>query len=374
MRLLFILTGVICFLSSCEKTITEFQSQNFIKFFGSGTESKGYDVIIADPAESSYLFVGYDKVGLRNRILAVKTDKNGNTIWENAYQNDSIQEGSIVEKVSDGFLIAGRSQANSGDDINPKIMKINQYGDSVWSKTIIHNYNLVIYDILITGSQIILAGESYESDPTIPECYYACIGTDGAFKWEYSFPGIETFKKVFLNNNGKLLLIGNSSLSGDVINIFEANLTGGTPISMIEKYSANDIIVRDAIYNDDGSLYLLVNDAGANQLKILKYKNYTLEWESKDPPSDLTGKSFTMQEDGSLFITGDYNGEINFVKVDSNGDSYYGTSDYKTIPGNSGKILTTPDNGFILVGNTVSSVGTMVQLIKTDKDLYLLKP
>ena len=47
-------------LFSCEKSISDFQSKNFVKFFGSGNESKGNDVI--ELSGGGYLVVGSDLV------------------------------------------------------------------------------------------------------------------------------------------------------------------------------------------------------------------------------------------------------------------------------------------------------------------------
>src|SRR3989339_794940 len=66
-------------LFSCEKPIYEFQSHNFIKYFGSGYESKGNDVI--EISDASYVLTGYDKVnGFDYQVFAAKVDKNGNMI------------------------------------------------------------------------------------------------------------------------------------------------------------------------------------------------------------------------------------------------------------------------------------------------------
>ena len=379
---LYILTAI-CLLSSCEKTITEFQAQNFIKFFGSGIESKGNNVIVADPAENSYLFVGYDNVQGNNNILAVKTDKFGNTVWENIYQDSAQEEsaGTIIKKAGDDFIIIGTiqvaTQANPSASMNPKLMKINSNGDIVWKSILTHGYKLIINDFIIVDTLIIVAGESYKSSPTVPQCFYACFNTAGVFKWEYPFPGAETFKKIFLNNNGKLILVGNSSISSTkMIKIVEANVNGGTPVTILfEDYPGNTQIVRDAIYKkEDGILYLLTYDQTANRSKVNKFAaNYTVEW-TAESPLNFSGESLTLKDDGTFFILCENNDKMTLVKVDSNGDLYSGDAEFKNLASDAGAIISTPDNGLIIVGSTTSAFGTMVQLIKTDKDLYLLKP
>jgi len=363
--------------TSCEKGISEFQSQNFIKFFGSGNESKGNCAIIADSDESSYLLVGSNKIerGGKNGIYAVKVDKFGNTIFEITYpNNDSIQEGSIVKKIDDGFIIIGTSQVNSSDYINPVLLKINSYGEIIWKKVIKKTYKLIINDFCIDGDNIFLVGESYISSAINPKCYIACYDLAGNYKWERTW-SYGYNRKIFIFQN-KLIIHSLSTLSGNTIQVIEVDKSGSSPTIHAISSAVNIQYVKDANYIN-GVSYIQINSRNSSEsdtLKILKVNSdFSINWIS-DPILNISGKCMTDEINGEIFICGSYNNEIIFAKVDNNGTSYYGESEFKKYPGTAGSIINTPDNGLLVVGTTSGTYGTMVQLIKTDKDLYLLKP
>lgn len=362
--------------TSCEKGISEFQSQNFIKFFGSGNESKGNCVIIADSDESSYLLVGSNKSdrGGKNGIYAVKVDKFGNTIFEITYpNNDSIQEGTIVKKIDDGFIIIGTSQVNSSDYINPILLKINSYGDIVWKKVINKTYKLIINDFCVEGEKIFLAGESYETYSNTPENYVAYIYTSGNNFWDKDPTSKGYYKKINIKPNGKIILFGVSSGSENTIQIYETDQNSPNPFPLFNKITPNLQLVRDAFFSNESSFVLIngQNITPSDTLKILKINSdYSIAWESQ-PIFNFEGKCMTYWNDESFYICGNYNNEIVFAQVDQDGNAY---DNFKKYPGTAGSIINTPDNGLLIVGTTSNTYGTMVQLIKTDKDLYLLKP
>jgi hypothetical protein len=70
----------------------------------------------------------------------------------------------------------------------------------------------------------------------------------------------------------------------------------------------------------------------------------------------------------------DGNSIINCIKVDANGSAEYGSQSFRTFQGTISRIIQTKDKGLILVGTTNPTFGANVQLIKTDMDLFLLKP
>ncbi len=115
------------------------------------------------------------------------------------------------------------------------------------------------------------------------------------------------------------------------------------------------------------------------KLKVLKFNPVTSfheEWRTDAIP-DVEGKTFVLKEDGSLLVCGDQvigtDSKIFFIKVSPEGVA--GKSDeFRTFSGYAGKVIETYDKGVIMVGTTSpASNGTMIQLIKTDMDYFMLK-
>lgn len=384
MRKLYLIIPILIFIvCSCEETISPFQSKNFIKFFGSGNGSSGASCL--EISGEGYIFVGYDNNNqAKKQIYAAKTDLNGNIIWENWYSsNDSIQEGSIIKMVdSDNFIVVGNSKSSSTSVSNPFIMKIDSYGDVIWKKNINVNYSLFIHDFAATENSIFLVGESFKNSTTLSDTYIAKVDLTGNIidTVTTSANRTELFKKVFVKNDGKIIVLGNSN-SNIGSNLNQLTFNEFQPSSITNPiYSdpielQNDQIFKDAIYAN-GQVSIMVYELfqGSWVTSIIKInENLSLVWKT-DPISQFEGKSMCMNEFGDIFIAGDNNSQIQFVKLSLEGDLYYGDEVFLKYPGTVGSLINTQNNGLLMVGSTPLVNDNMVQLIKTGADLYLLKP
>ena len=364
-------------LISCEKPISEFQSENFIKYFGSGYESKGNDVI--ELSEGGYVITGYDKLNTSDiQIFAAKIDMNGNLIWSNTYgKNGFNEEGIIAKEVTDGFLITGTSSPGSSGTIRSFIMKTNVYGDSLWYKEFGDTtYNIVVNDILISSNSIYVAGHSTKSDIARTDYYSAKLSLSGELYWERKInfeASNSTFKKVFLQGDN-LLLIGTDGIENR-ISIVTSLQNNGIPIDFKNTETVNESAADASLFED--KLYILANNAqSSTKLSKLNSSNDE-EWHT-ELISSIAGKSIAYHDDGTLMVCGESveegNPAISFIKVDSNGNTDYGPQSFRTFQGTIGRVIQTKDKGLIIVGTTNATFGANIQLIKTDKDLFLLKP
>ena len=365
-------------LFSCEKPISEFQSKNFIKFFGSGYESKGNDVI--ELTDGGYLITGYDLVnGSDQQIYVAKVDINGNVVWSNTFgDNGKKEEGKVAVELSDCYLFAGTSVVESSGRINSFIMKTNQYGDVKWRVLVGDpSFNVSINDIVVNGGNIYVAGFSDALAANRTDYYIAQIDTATHEKvWEkyFDYSTNSSFKRIFVQEE-HLLIAGtygienNISITTNALDHFGPQTLpslGSTGESMADAYLAGD------------QLYVLANN-GLISSKLYKYNTTNQSAESLgDPINSIVGKSVAYNEDGTLMICGESNesgnSEINFIKVNVDGTTEYGQQVFRTFPGTVERIISTKDKGLILIGSTNPTYGTNIQLIKTDKDLFLLKP
>lgn len=364
-------------LISCEKPISVFQTENFIKFFGSGYESKGNDVI--ELSDGGYLITGYDKVNaIDHQVFAAKIEKDGNLVWSNTYGNSNYwEEGKIVKEVSDGFIIAGISKSNSGTSIiHSFIMKTNVYGDSLWYKEFGDpTYSIIVNDITINGSSIYVAGLSNKSDASVTDFYRAKLDTSGVLIWGISnfLKTNSSFKRVFVHDDN-LLLAGTYGVS-KVISIVSVLQSNGNAISSENTTTVNESVGDACLASDQ--LFLLKNSqAGGSNLSKLSSGNSEV-WLSETFNS-ITGKSIAYNDDGSLMICGESLDDggfpiIKFIRVNADGTVYMGVNYYKSYLGTVEKVIQTKDKGLILIGATNATYGTNVQLIKTDKDYFMLK-
>jgi hypothetical protein len=267
-------------LFSCEQPISEFQSQNFIKYFGSGYDSDGNDVI--ELSDGSYVFVGYDEVneinGLDVQIFVAKVDKNGNLIWSNTYGIfGNTEEAKIVKEVSDGFLIAGTSLER--DTIHSFIMKTNAYGDSLWYKEFGNpSFNIIVNDFIVNSTNIFVAGQSTSKDVTKTDYYTAKLSLTGEVEWnKINYPESNSaFKRVFLEGDSILLVgLDGNEKKISIVTLLQSN--GNT-----KNYENAETVyesVADALLVGD-QLYILANTQSGTQLSKLN-SSHILEWQTE---------------------------------------------------------------------------------------------
>lgn len=376
-RVYYILFFAVVFFS-CEKPISDFQSENFIKIFGSGYESKGNDVI--EISSGGYLLTGYDNLnGNNQQIFVAKVDENGNLIWSNAFgSSDYWEEGKVVKEVSDGFIIAGISKSNSGTSITHSfIMKTSFDGDSLWYKEFGDaTYSIVVNDIIVTSSNIFVAGQSNKTDVNKTDFYLAKLDLSGVFMHEESriIATNSSYQRLFLQSDDNLLFIGTKG-DDKVVYMVSVNQSTMNETNIFNTITPNESAADACLASDQ--LFLLKNgQSGGSNLSKLNSGNSEV-WLSETFNS-IVGKSVAYCSDGSLMVCGEAVDDgglsiIKFIKVNADGTVYMNVDYFKTFLGTVEKVIQTKDRGLIMVGATNSTYGTNVQLIKTDKDYFMLK-
>lgn len=263
--------------------------------------------------------------------ILIKTDNNGNKIWNKTFDLSPWEYPTAVEQTSNGDYVV---LVNEGYVWSPYFIKLRRYnseGIEKWNRTfegIPSSYASQFKQTSDGG--FIIAGETYD---------FLIIKTDGDGKeeWNQTFGWMENSyaTAVEQTSDGGFIVIGHAR--------------------------------TDEGFNGD---YML--------LKLRE--NGTKEWEKSfvrpwsDHPNDVHQTS-----DGGYIIVGNtpiYNDETNYydnvdiwlIKTDSSGNK-----EWDSIIGGSGNdfgraVLETPDGGFIIIGKT-DSFGkgeTDVWLIKTD--------
>jgi hypothetical protein len=113
------------------------------KYYGSEKNDLGHKFISTH--DGGFTLVGYSE-GIDNfgNVYIVKTDKNGGILWENHFGEKYIDHGfSVVENEAGEFIIAGTKggfyNPTSNDYLNPNaeiyIIKTDAQGQEIWQKT-----------------------------------------------------------------------------------------------------------------------------------------------------------------------------------------------------------------------------------------------
>jgi hypothetical protein len=368
----YILLLLAVLLFSCEDTISEFQSENFVKYFGSGYESRGFDVTAL--SDGNYALTGYDnREAADDQLLVVKVDENGNQIWSGTYGQEGIDEtGWVVKEVSDGLLIAG--VADSAGISRPFILKVGLTGDSLWYSSFGKaDMDIQVQDVVLDESHIYVAGYALQTGNTGTDYYTAKLTFNGDVVWERSYfeNSGSLFKRVFLLGES-ILLVGDHG-NGDWITI--VTVAKGSGIHDFNNLETTGETLADALLTAN-NLYVLANASSGTLIYKLN-SAYKVEWQTA-PVSSVTAKAVVQHQEGTLLVLGETieegNKLITAISIDGSGVATYGQDLFRKIPGTLSRVRTTEDGGLILIGSTNATYGINAQLIKTGQDLFLLKP
>ena len=123
----------------------------------------GYDVLV--DGDGNYLFLGtgggdsgYDQ------FFLLKTDLNGNTIWQKTYGKGFDYSARAFTEVSDGYVVVGQTQTNK-DYLQASAVKFDRYGRKIWERNFGKKDFDIASDVLCTDEgNLLLTGSSWIED------------------------------------------------------------------------------------------------------------------------------------------------------------------------------------------------------------------
>lgn len=372
--------GLLLLMLSCDKTVSEFQSFNFMKYFGSGMGSLGSEAV--ELSDGGFIVTGYDITSqMRRQIFTVRTDREGNTLWQRLYGTEHNEEGRVISISGDELFIAVNKTSFITGITESFILKLNLQGDSIASFPVISENNIVINDMAIGNDNIYVAGEVYQSAPSFSKYMVACLNRSGELLWKRTtgtFDSRQTHHRVFLKDDGNILLAGinNEVIGSDLahISVMELN-PAGIPIGGINLDAETDQLFGNAYLHGDDLFVLhssIQGDGTISYITSVSAGN-RVAWIST-PGISETGTSLIMTGDNEFIATTEGDDVVIFHSLTVSGAGNGEITELKEFPGSVGSIIYTSDGGILATGSTSAVYGTMVRLIKTGPDLYLLKP
>lgn len=186
--------------------------------------------------------------GSTDNVFAVKTDLDGNIIWQQEYPSSGIEFGqSIAEIPSGGFYIAGTSNAIGSGGLDLLAIKVDALGELVWATNFGRNGSELGYDIAtMPDGGAALTGSAYKADTSnFRDAALIRISPNGDEMWTRYFGNVraETGHEVQVHNN-HIVACGKADVnnSEDIIVLrtdFEGNANVG--INQVEKTIAYSI-------------------------------------------------------------------------------------------------------------------------------------
>jgi len=386
MKRIFFLIGFICFV-----TVSTHAQIMFQRHYGGSGDEYGSTCIqtsdggyIAAGTTDSYGAGGYD-------IYIVKTNEYGDTLWTKAYGGTGDEVSSDIIHSSDGgYAIIGRTNSFGEGSNDCYLIKINQSGDTIWTKTYGGTGNENAYRIVQTADNgYIITGNSESYGPVTGSIYIIKINTLGDSLWMriYYKQDVNTGYDIIqtLDDNFLIGVTLSNTVSTHDFMLLKINPIGDTLwtrvydkggddwLSSVVELSNGDIVVSgktNSIGYGGDDVFLSRYNSNGNEIWFKTFGG------SDD---DLGGKIILTNDScivfsGTTYSFGNGSCDVYLIKTNLDGDTIW-TKTYGGINFDmgGGSILETNDNGFITGGITESfGNGIQMYLVKTREDGFAL--
>jgi hypothetical protein len=309
------------------------QSITFQKTFGGSGIDNGNSVL--QTTDGGYIIAGqiFGNGAPNLNVYLIKTNELGDTLWTKTYGGSNDEWALDVQQTSDGGYIAGGlTNSLSGNYADVYLIRTNSTGDTLWTRIFNRQYEDYARSVSQTADGgFIIAGRSDEFSGGNPNMLLMKIDPNGNLLWSKTFGGP---------------------------NYDEAH--------SVQQTTDGGYIVAGIYYNDSGGfqpydIFLVRTDAVGDTLWSKLYGGYNGE----------AATAVKQTTDGGFIIAGSEYFNAYLVRVNANGDTLwtksYGESVNYEYPYD---VEQTIEGGFILAGYTVVfGAGTnFAFLIKTDEN------
>lgn len=316
-------------------------SQTWIKTYGTINEDEGN--VVQQTFDGGYIITGssFPNNPWDSDLYVIRTDNNGNTLWTKTYGGLDMEIGVDLKQTTDnGFIICGYYADSGPGGFDVWLLKTNSSGDTLWTNTYggaFNDYGNSVFQTDDGGYVIIGSTESYGAGSS--DYWILKTNASGDSLWSTTYGGLynEIAFEAQATSDGGYIIAGYKQIQG---------------------YTNADVWL----------------------LKI--YSNGEEEW-SQTYGGDYGELAYSVQETADAgFILSGYTrsfgsggDDVYLIKTDMYGDTLW-TKTFGGASNDAGNsVFETAEGDFIVCGNTFSfsEDGDMdLWLIKTDISGYTL--
>ncbi len=284
-----------------------------------GGDKDDYAQMIKLTSDGGYIMIGFtESYGAgESDVWLVKTDSNGNIMWDKTFGDIYQDFGEDVEQTVDGgYIIVGQKGVSQAQKQDAWLIKTDEFGNMIWNKTFGGSENDGGNSVVQTlDGGYVVVGDTVNEETLFWDVWLFKTNSEGNLLWE----------KIFV---------------GDADNLgYSVDLTddGGYIITGVDKY-----------YTPDAFAYLIKTDSEGELLWIKtfgegeEYYGYDVH-QTNDDGYIIIGFKNTMYSD--------YGPDGFLLKTNSNGEEEWAkTYGNKYLSDLIGRGHQTTDGGYILVG------------------------
>jgi hypothetical protein len=328
---------LIFFQSACAgglKTTGTGPDVQWYKTFGGGKDDWGNSVKLT--RDGGYIICGSTtSYGAGNQDLwLVKTDANGNKLWDKTFGGEKNEVGFSIQQTTDGgYIVCGATESYGAGGADAWLVKTDASGNKLWDKTFGGAETDAGYSVQqTTDGGYILCGSTKSQAAGNNEMWLIKTDVDGNKLWDKTFSGKgwTTGVSVQQTKDGGYIACGSTGF----------------------------------IWDPNQAIWITVTKTDASGNK---------EWDNiigGDEQERYTGTAVLQTTDGDYIVYGRTdNMDALLIKIDSKGNKLWDKK-YREIYGAGNSIQQTTDDGYIVCGTAPSFEhrSEVVWLMKTDVD------
>ncbi len=299
--------------------------------------------------------------------------------WEKAYGGNEEEEGYWVTKTYDrGYIVTGYTASYGAGGKDVYIMKIDEKGDTVWTRTYGGSDDDEGRCVIETrDTQYVIVGytASYGAYPGYKDIYLLKIDRNGDTLWTHTYggPDDEIGYQVVETPDGGFIIAGyTASYGAGSYDIYLVKTDENGDTLWTKTYGSGGLdkaygIIRaiDSGYVVVGEMYVSGTGSEVCLLKIDETGD-TLFTKTYGGNGGGRGYSVISTSDGGYFITGTFSGlnyDVYLVKINDAGDTIW-TRVYGRLPNEYGySAREIPGQGYI-VGGYISGTDEYIWLLR----------
>jgi hypothetical protein len=352
------------------KSVAQAPSWEWVKTFGGSNDDWGSSV--QQTSDGGFILVGYTaSFGAGGPdVWLIKTDADGNKLWDRTFGGGGLDEGRSVQQTSDGgFIIVGYTASFGAGDV--WLIKTDADGNKLWDRTFGGgNLDEGLSVQQTSDGGFIIVGYTASFGAGWADVWLIKTDADGNKLWDRTFGGSDWDEgwSVQQTSDGGFIIVGYTvSFGAEWADVWliktDANGNKQWDRTFGGRYSDGG---RSVQQTSDGG-FILVGDTwsfGAGEADVWLIKtdaNGNKQWDRTfgGSENDL-GYSVQQTSDGGFIIVGATASfgaggpDVWLIKTDANGNKQWDRTFGGRYSDGGRSVQQTSDGGFIIVGATRS--------------------